>query len=57
MMLNEGRIDRVVRVVLGLALLPFTALCLDRLILLSRRLGPWILALGMGAGFVFNLQA
>jgi 4-amino-4-deoxy-L-arabinose transferase-like glycosyltransferase len=38
--------------VLGLALLPFTALCLDRLLFLSRHTGAWLLAIGSAAGLV-----
>ena len=38
--------------VLGLALLPLTALCLDRLLSLSRYLGTWLLALASATGFV-----
>lgn len=41
--------------VLGLALLPFTALCLDRLLLLSRRIGPWLVAMVSAAGLVLLL--
>lgn len=39
--------------VLGLALLPFTALCLDRLLLLSRRIGAWLLAFASTNSLLF----
>jgi hypothetical protein len=37
---------------LGLALLPFTALCLERLRLLSRHFGPWLLVVSSVAALV-----